>query len=359
MRLIKSFFLILCLLIAINLVQGQDQTVTVPDLTGLTVPQAVATLNHSGFNLGTQTPFEGTTDQPPNSVVSQSLAAGTTASYGTAIDITLVQPSNARLVYDDNDLTLVNLTDQVLNIADVVFASTEGATTSYAPAIASLAPKQCMQLWSIARSGGPKETAGCEDINWRSTQIKEFHFWTQANGVTRFTVKQGGVERTVCEAAAVGTQDSPLTCEFYLAGGGAGSEVAPFLAFAYKTDAVALINLTDNQWMPTNDSTIYNFNPAISTPGAGLKMGDPELMREEFRKMLGDITRLAPGQCVVLTATDSAQSPQGCDVIVQRTLSPDVAFWVAPFEIDSVTMGKRYKCPAATPDKLTRCIVPR
>lgn len=359
MRFIKSVLLTLCLFIGINLAQGQDQTATVPDVKGLTVPQAVAALNRSGFVIGTQTPFEGTTDQTPNSVVAQSLEPGATAAYGTAVDVTLVQPSNARLIYDDNDLTLINLTDQPLNISDVIFASTEGATTSYAPAVSSLANQECMQLWSIARSGGPKETSGCTDFQWRSTQIKEFHFWTQTNGVTRFTVMQGGVQRAVCDGAPVGSQDSPLTCEFHLAGGGAGNDVAPFLMFAYKTDAIALINITDNQWMATNESTIYNFNPALATPGAALKMGDPELLREEFRKMLGDVSRLAPGQCIVLTTTEGAQAPQSCDVIAQRALSPDVAFWIAPFEIDSVALGKRSKCPAATRDKLTRCIVPR
>ena len=359
MRLVKPVFLILCLVLSTALALAQDQTATVPDIKGLTVPQAVAALNRSGFVIGTQTPFEGTTDQAPNSVVSQSLEPGVSAAYGTPIDVTLVQPSNARLVYDDNDLTLINLTDQPLNIADVVFASTEGATTSYAPAVAVLGNQECMQMWSIARSGGPKEVAGCTDFQWRSTQIKEFHFWTQANGVVRFTVTQSGVQRTVCEAAPVGSQDSPLTCEFYLAGGGAANDVAPFLYFAYTPDAVALINATDSQWMLTNETTLYNFNPALTTPGAGLKMGDPELLREEFRVALGDVTRLAPGQCIVLTTSDAAQTPQDCDVIAQRALSPDVAFWAAPFEIESVTQGERYTCPAATANKLTRCIIPR
>src|SRR5688500_12994904 len=141
MRVIKPLLLVLCLFMGITLVLGQDQTATVPDLTGLPVPQAVAALNRSGLVLGTQTPFEGTTDQAPGSIVSQSVAAGSTAPYGSAIDITLVQAPNARLVYDDNDLTLVNLTDQPLNIADVVFKSSEGATTSYAPALPGLAPQ--------------------------------------------------------------------------------------------------------------------------------------------------------------------------------------------------------------------------
>ena len=144
-----------------------------------------------------------------------------------------------------------------------------------------------------------------------------------------------------------------------MTGGGAGSDVAPFIAFAYTRDAIALVNVTEDQWMITNESTIYNFNPAISSPGAGLNMGDPELLREEFRVSLGDITRLAPNQCIVLTLAEGAQLPQICDVVAQRSLAPEVAIWVAPFEMDSVTMGKRYKCPAATPDKLTRCILPR
>jgi beta-lactam-binding protein with PASTA domain len=103
--------LALCLFMGINQVLGQDQTATVPDITGLPVPQAVAALNRSGLVLGTQTPFEGTTDQALGSIVSQSVAAGSTATYGSAVDITLVQAPNARLIYDDNDITLVNLTE--------------------------------------------------------------------------------------------------------------------------------------------------------------------------------------------------------------------------------------------------------
>jgi hypothetical protein len=344
-------------------VAAQDSNVTVPDIVGQNAPQAAALLNRNGLNLGTQTPAQDTAGLPPNHVVTQSVPAGASVPSGTTVDVTLVLPANVRLLYDDNDITLMNLAGEPMNTGGLVFTSVEGTPATFAASQwgGSLEGHNCFQLWTVSRNG-PKSVDDCQQIqNWRSTGSKDTHFWTQTNGVTRFAVQENGIQRATCEAAPATSQNSPLTCEFYLAGGGAAAEVTPFVYFAYTPDVIAFINPTDDQWMITNQTTLYNYNPSISIPGVPLTFGDPSLLNEQYRVGLGDITRLAPGQCIMLTIqeTGATQPPLPCDVIAQRPLGQSVAFWIADFEVGSITDGKRHKCPAATPGDLVQCIMPR
>jgi len=358
----KTLLILLGLAILSTAVQGQSTEVIVPDVVGQPVPQAAAELNRSGLSLGSTVPFEENTDLPPNSVVTQSIAPGSVVNYGTSVNLSVVLPSNARLIYDDNDITLINLTDGQLDLSGVTFASTEGTSAAYsANNIAGrLDSSDCWQLWSISRTG-PKSVAGCASTLWRTTNNTSNHFWTQSNGVSRFIVQQNGIQRATCAAAPVGSQDAPLSCEFYLAGSSTAAATVPYLQFIYTQDAIALVNTRDDAWMLTDQTTIYNYNPQLQNPGAPLIFGDAGLLREEFRLGLGDITQLAPRQCLVLTLEGAATTDLavGCDVLAQRSLNASVAFWLADFEVESVTIGRRHTCPAAVDTAQTRCIVPR
>lgn len=361
---IQTLSLLIAFLFFNPIILAQDNTVTVPDVTGLTVPQAAAALNRNGLNLGVQTPTDNIGDSAPNTVVSQATAPDSSVPYGTAIDLTVVLPNNAQLIYDDNDITLVNITAEQMSIPNLVFTSVEGTSANY-PATTfwpgSLRGGYCFQLWSISR-GEPKSLDECQGIdNWRTTNNSQYHFWTQANGVTQFAVQENGIQRATCAAAPPNSQDNPTRCDFYLAGGGRGDDAAAFVYFAYTEDAIAFINVSDNRWMPTNANNLYNYNPAISVPGVPLTFGDPDLLREEHRQALGDITQLAPGQCIMFTLASATvtEPPEPCDVIAQRPLVAEVAFWVANFEVESVIDGVRRICPAPTPGRLTRCIVRR
>lgn len=362
MRLRVITILLVLLLAAVSSTGAQTNPVTVPDVSGMKVPLAAAELNRAGLNIGSVTPFEGETGFGPDTVVTQDATAGSILEYGSSVNLSVVLPANARLVYDDNDITLINLTDQPLNIEGLRFVTTEGTQAAYnaADITPSLGAGDCWQFWSISRSG-PKVVPGCSSIQWRTTNNSNNHFWPQTNGVQRFAVQQDGIDRASCPAAPPSSQNAPLSCEFYLSGGAAGEVVASYVYFAYTPDAVAIINVSDESWMLTDQSTIYNYNPAIETAGAPLIFGDPNLLRDEFRVSLGDITRLAPGQCIMLSTGDAAATdpPEDCDVIAGRTLVSDVAFWLAPFEVESSTIGQRHNCPAATPGSLTRCIMPR
>jgi hypothetical protein len=354
----------LCLLLTCLIVPtiAQD-AVPVPDVRRLPLPQAASILNLVGLNLGEDTTADSVEGQAPNTIVAQSLEPGATAPRGTAINVTVLRAPNVRLVYDDNDITFVNLTQEPMNVNGITFSTSDGTPTSYSAnqITGGLGGAECLQLWSINR-GAAKDVAGCTATQWRTTNNTAFHFWTQLNGVNRFIVSENGVQRTECQAAGANTQDAPITCEFFIAGGGTGAnDVVPYIYLAYTANAIAFINNSTDKWMFTDQTTILNNNPALSAPGAPLIFGDVNLLREEFRVGLGRINQLAPGQCIMYTiegATVTAP-PENCQVVAQRALAPNIAFWTAPFGIQSVTDGRERSCPAGLPTRLTLCIVPR
>jgi len=201
-QLVKSLTLLLFSGIFVVSAWAQGETVTVPDVTGLSIPQAVAMLNASGLNVGMQIPGENTGDVPANTVIAQSQPAGTVLDYGTAVDLTIVQPANARLIYDGNDITLLNLTDATMTIGDLTFSAVEGSTATFnAGQIAgALDADDCLQIWSVTRNS-PKDVEGCGSLLWRSTNNAGVHFWTQSSGTMRFAVQEAGIERAICDAA--------------------------------------------------------------------------------------------------------------------------------------------------------------
>jgi hypothetical protein len=268
-----------------------------------------------------------------------------------------------RLIYDDNDITAINLTNNNMTVAGLNFNGLDGAAAFRAADVAgTLNVGDCIQLWSIARNQ-PKEIEGCDGtISWRSTQNTAIHFWTQVSSVQRFQVVEDGIERAICEAAPPASQDSPKTCEFYIAGGSSGSsDLTPYIYLAYTRDAIIFHNNSLDKWMITNQTTFVNNNPQLATPGVSLVFGDTNLLGDDFRVGLGDITRLAPQQCIMFTleGSDVSSPPEECALIARRALAPDIAFWVADFGVQSSTDGRERTCPAALPNRMTLCILPR
>ena len=364
MRHIIGLGLIIALCLSNLPSSAQSSDVVVPDLRGLSVPQAAAALNAADLELGGQAPLGWTLDSglAQNSVSQQSIAAGSSVAPGTGISVVVLRAPNMQLIYDDNDLTLLNMSDENADLSRLSFADENNAAFFAATRLSSdLRPRQCLQLWSIGRNG-PKGIPECEFIqSWLSTRNSNEHFWTQSNGIEKFAVLGDGVSQVSCPAAGPGTENNPVRCEFFYEGAGEGSTTAEYIYFAYTLEAIAIINMSPDRWMLTNDTSIFNFNPAISNPGAELRFGDPQLMREEFRRSRGNIQRLAPGQCIVFTSSTSEADapPQPCTVVAQRTLNPDVAFWLADFQIQSSTTGQRLGCPAAIAERPTLCILPR
>ncbi|MBZ0309257.1 MAG: PASTA domain-containing protein, partial [Anaerolineae bacterium] len=123
-----GLIVLLILLLFTQAAFAQDN-VAVPDVTGLNLPQALALLNQNGLRLGNENHTGWTADSglPQNSVSEQSIPAGQTTAYGTAVDITLLRSPNALVIYDDNDFTLVNQTGEPLDLNAISFNSISGA----------------------------------------------------------------------------------------------------------------------------------------------------------------------------------------------------------------------------------------
>jgi hypothetical protein len=244
---------LLILLLALVLPINAQETVTVPDLTSLNVPQAAATLNRLGLRLGNQEaqPITAADAVTPNTIAGQSIAAGESAAIGTSIDIRVWSAANITLIYDDNDLTMMNRTGGNLNLGNISFNSLDGTHRFTANNWrGSLEIGDCTQIWSIARRE-PKNMDGCnEAMYWQTTNLPDEHFWTQTAGVDSFVVVQDGIERATCEAAPANSQDRPLTCEFFVVSSAENAETTPYLYMAYTTDRFAVINNSDDAWMP-------------------------------------------------------------------------------------------------------------
>ncbi|MBK9124648.1 MAG: PASTA domain-containing protein [Chloroflexi bacterium] len=339
-------------------IAAQDEQVAVPDVTGLTVAQAAAQLNAAGLALGREVvvPVDGRT---PDVVSGQSVAAGQSVDAGTEINVEIARSANIRLVYDDNDLTMVNLTGDVLRLSGLSFETVDSAQPAAFNAgrwSDIVRPRQCTQVWSVGRNG-PKSLPECEFIqNWLTTNNRGEHFWTTVSGARTFRVLQNDVERAVCEAAPPSSQDRPLTCELYIAADAQGDDV-PFIYIAYTRDTLAIINISPDKWMRVNSPTIINGLENPDPFGREFKINNNLFGRPEI---VARVNRLAPNQCV-LFATDAVTQPAGlqnCNVIATYTVQASQAWWSANFEVQGQD-GKRRLCNAALSDRTTVCIMPR
>ncbi len=345
-------FGLVIVLVAIPLVAtAQESAVTAPDLTGLNVPQAVAALNRNGLRMGATLGSQWTPDAPApmGTVGAQSLAAGDNAPFGTIVDITVLTTDTILVVYDDNDITMVNQTSGPLDMAGLAFSSADGtkffAASEWTP---TLEPGDCGQLWSVTTRREPKRLPECDVTVWQGTNQADRHFWTSLAGVSEFMVVREGVPRLTCPAAPAGTE--PLRCNFFLSG--ATGEEVPYIHFAYTTESLAIINTSDDRWMPLDETPLLYATTEQLIPRVRTTFTDPDI--------LGDVTRLAPGQCL-LFATGAAGPPQSCDVLASTTLTTEAAFWQQGFLVDSSTDRDREPklCPPADVARQTRCILPR
>jgi hypothetical protein len=243
----------------------------------------------------------------------------------------------------------------------LVFNALDGDTAASFPAANWMAALDggghCAQLWAEGRNG-PEKPAECSGVQrWWSTVNPSAHFWTGSNGVTRFNVVYDGVERTVCEGAAQG--QGQKQCTFFLPAGTAGGDTTGYVYLAYTTDRLIVHNQSGDKWMPLAQTFVYNYNPNVSVRGAHLILGDPTLYNNPAT--LADMTRLAPGQCLMFTnsSPEVTSPPETCDVIGRLDVHPQLIFWAADFEVGSATDGRRRTCPAATAGKMTICVMPR
>jgi len=365
MKLRFGWMTLVMLLLAVPWAYAQEAaSVSVPDLTGLNVPQAAVTLNEAGLALGTETALGWTAESglPENTISQQTPAAGEQIEAGSAVNVTVLRSNNAILIYDDNDITLVNNTGGPLNLNGLTFSAVGGTTAAsfnagrWSPTLQS---GDCGQLWSVARTG-PKDVAEClSSTLWLTTNDSGQHFWTGSNGATQFNVVQDGVERAVCPVTVTGR------CEFYLATN-ATTEVTPYVYFAYTSTQLIIMNQSDDQWMSIAELRITD-SSGLTSPIATPEVYDAAtyatsgLEIETFRSPVARVGQLAPGQCLFLMISLPAETPppQPCTVIGQITAQVEAIWWQSPFRFVSLTDGVSRGCPGATPERLTVCILPR
>lgn len=356
------YFLCLALVLMTRTALLQEATVAVPNVVGMSAPQAAAALNRVGLVLGAQTNSGWTAESglPQNSIGSQSVPVDQPLAPGTAIDVNILRSPNVAFIYDENDFTIINNTGGNLDLNGLVFGVAEGSTPAAFAATrwtGGLPAGGCAQVWSVLRSV-PKDVEGCARINfWLTTNNTAEHFWTGLNGVVSFNAVQSGVVRGLCPAAPAGSQ--PMRCDLYFATPDA-EEVTPYLYFAYTPERLVILNRSPDKWMPLEGASVINNNPNLSMIGLPVMLTDPTLVRQI--NPVANVALLAPGQCLLFTNNTGLEAPnlpEPCDVIGQADISPELIFWAAAFDINSQTDGRRRTCAAATAGRLTICVMPR
>jgi hypothetical protein len=349
MRLFVKMLLIGMLAIASGIAVAQEDSVTVPDVTGMNAPLAASELNRAGLNVGNITAIEWTADSsfPQNTVGDQFPKSGETVTRASSVDLVVLSSPNALAIYDDNDLTLVNQTGGLLSLGGISFVSLDGNSQTLFRAnrwSGSLENGDCGQVWSVGRNGA-KAIDECGSISWLTTNDSAQHFWTGANGATQFAVLQDGVQRGVCPIV------NPGRCQFFLAAA-AQAESTEYVYLAYTREQFLIFNQSADKWMALGDVKFGNETE-----------NSPLVVESLFMSPsgIGNYTQLAPGQCIMYT--NQLNGPfdplQSCDVIGVAFLNQDPFFADQGFSILSATDALSHRCPGATEGRLTVCILPR
>lgn len=362
-RFLRNGLLCLALLLTTQVAFLQEAAITVPNLVGMNVPQAAATLNRSGLAMGGQINAGWTAESGllQNTIGAQSYPADQPVPPGTPIDVTVLRSPNVALIYDENDLTILNNTNATLDFNGLLFGVAEGAAPAAFAATrwtGALPAGGCAQLWSVLRSA-PKDVEGCARINNWLTSVNNTaeHFWTALNGVVTFSVVYNGFQNATCPAAPAGAQ--PMRCDVYLPVG-AAVEVTPYVYFAYTPERLIVFNRSPDKWMPLDATPVINLNPNVTVPEPQINLSDPTVVSRI--NPVANLALLAPNQCLLFTnntALELPNLPEQCDIIGQGNLDPNLIFWSASFDIVSVTDGRRRTCAAATAGRLTICVMPR
>jgi hypothetical protein len=331
---------------------AQSDLVAVPDLTGLSVPEAAALLNRTGLNLGAEktVPWTESAGLPKDKIGAQAIQAGQQVSPGTAVEVTVLRVTNIILLYDYNMLTLVNKTGDKLNIGDVTLGAFKG--TSWR--LTQLDDGQCAQIWAIVQKK-PVAVAECAAVQtWIFDTNKALHFWRSTPTSAQFAFTKAGSSYGLCNSAA--PDSGTMRCDIYWPGGDE-PDAMDYIYFAYTADQLVIRNNSKDEWLPLTGVNVINNLPAVK--GYTFPVGDPSAYPSQ--PAVGSVARLAPNQCIWFTNGDPqiTAPPQPCDVMAKLDVDPALIYWASDFGVDGVLDDKPHFCPKATPGKLTICVMPR
>ena len=328
---------------------AQTNERVVPEVFTVTEAQAASILNSAGFRLGEVTDVkvvEGVT-MPPGTVAGQSPAAGTALEYGAQVDLIVYRPDNMILVYDDNDITLVNNSGFVVRLDEIMFQSENGTAIFDGQRwdSSTLQPGDCAQLWSVGRRV-PKSLPECdESMYWLTTNDSTEHFWIGVQESTTFSLFQDGALRVTCDVAASGR------CAFF-AGAEDSSDNTPYVMMTYGADYWIIMNPDSSRWMRLDKLTIDNGEDSEAHTLVSIFEVSPD------SDVIGDVTRLAPGQCLLAyTGEIPTALPDSCMYFVDMVDVSPFTFWLDDFVVRSANDTDRM-CPAAQSGVDALCILP-
>lgn len=365
MKIYKRIVVFICVTVfSFSITFAQEETPpappTMPDVLGLTVPSAIAQLNQVSLDVNIDQTYTWTHADPfvPYTISGQNPESGTEVIDGQVAMLTIARPITARLLYDDNDLTLINLSDDEINLNNIVFTALDGTIPASLSAsewlVDVVSPQRCIQIWSVGGRQGAKDVEGCQparDIPWLFRGDASNHFWIDDNGATLFDVIQDGVWRGTCTIMA-NTSDVQI-CDLFIMPTGlnrVADDVTEYVYFRYTSDQLWVINRSEDRWMPTSQVEIVD----------GVKLDDEFLYFEQ--STFADIGLLAPNQCLLLTTSRDIPTvtSESCDLIGVAQVDDETLFWNNGFDVSSDIMNQNMTCLSPlSGDEETVCLVPR
>ncbi len=344
---------------------GTPEMVSVPDVSGLSVPLARAELNRAGLRLGAVTPVAWSADSGDrNTVSTQTPAAAERVPPGSGVQVDVLRDFNIVLRYNRTRLTMLNRSGQPLTIEQVRFiGDVPGSDTDAPPQMPAsrwlpllteqqLKEQQCVQVWSILTDLFVQPEM-CEFIQggkgWFITRDESNHFWFNDDPDAVFHVAQDGLRRATCPVA---TDSEFITCEVYIAPGTVSADTTEYAYFIYDMHNLYLVNRSETDWMPLQQMRLNVDSDPVSQ--RFYTDGDSPLDNPGF---------LAPGQCVRLRDStpddDNAAPLSDCFVIGTATLDTDAVFWRDGFQLNSRILGELRDCPPVPDNQRTLCLLPR
>jgi hypothetical protein len=185
------------------------------------------------------------TPAPTNANPVQTFATSTPQPLPTATPTT--PPPDIRLLYDDNSLTLLNVSGGVLNLSNLVFESSSGRLEAQRWNIDALSQPlsgftdgDCLQVWELDVTA-LSAPAACDTRHAWIMVNQAGQFWQNADS---FTVRNGTQRVGFCDAAA-GVCDVNLSVPLDTTlVDPVTRRSLPDLQFVYTVDSFTLINVS-------------------------------------------------------------------------------------------------------------------
>jgi hypothetical protein len=324
---------------------SQTEVPTMPNLSGLTVPQAHTLLYERGLELEPIIVSTNSGTGRLNSIIDQSLAAGEVINEGTVISVTVLREYNLELIWESQDqgdeaFTIVNLTESLINLEQLLFEKADGSRrldTNLWPN--ELRERQCIQLWPFEVTDGFQlpECNFLQGGGILSVLNESQQFW---RGEGSFYVSQEGLRRAECQIL-------DGRCQIWVSPSAISEEFSPYVFLTYNPHELIIHNRSESEWLPLNQLAL-NDSPALN-----------DVREWDVFRFSETMPFLAPNQCVRFSDSFT-NSLVNCIEIASRELAQAEIFWRSDFTVHSLHLGDVSKtCPAALGDMPTICLLLR